>query len=56
LEEPGCTTAVIDIVSRRVVGLALADRRRAELVADALADAVAARDPCRCDIHPDRDC
>ena len=36
---------VIDIASRRVVGFALADHLRTELVADALADAVAARDP-----------
>ena len=36
---------VIDIASRRVVGYALADHLRTELVADALANAVAARDP-----------
>jgi transposase InsO family protein len=36
---------VIDIASRRVAGFALADHLRAELVADALANAVAARDP-----------
>ena len=36
---------VIDIASRRVVGFALADHLRTELVADALANAVAARDP-----------
>jgi hypothetical protein len=36
---------VIDIASRRVVGYAMADHLRTELVADALANAVAARDP-----------
>jgi transposase InsO family protein len=36
---------VLDIASRRVVGFALADHLRTELVADALANAVAARDP-----------
>ena len=36
---------VIDIASRRVVGYALADHLRTELVADALSNAVAARDP-----------
>jgi transposase InsO family protein len=36
---------VIDIASRRVAGFALADHLRTELVADALANAVAARDP-----------
>jgi putative transposase len=36
---------VIDIASRRVVGYAIADHLRTELVADALANAVAARDP-----------
>lgn len=36
---------VIDIAYRRVVGFALADHLRTELVADALANAVAARDP-----------
>jgi transposase InsO family protein len=36
---------VIDIASRRVVGYALADHLRTELVADALANALAARDP-----------
>jgi putative transposase len=36
---------VIDIASCRVVGFALADHLRTELVADALANAVAARDP-----------
>ena len=36
---------VIDIASRRIVGFALADHLRTELVADALANAVAARDP-----------
>jgi transposase InsO family protein len=36
---------VIDIASRRVVGYAVADHLRTELVTDALANAVAARDP-----------
>jgi transposase InsO family protein len=36
---------VLDIASRRVVGFALAEHLRTELVADALANAVAARDP-----------
>ena len=36
---------VIDIASRRVVGYALADHLRTELIADALSDAVAVRDP-----------
>jgi len=36
---------VIDIASRRVAGFALADHLRTELVADALANVVAARDP-----------
>jgi transposase InsO family protein len=36
---------VIDIASRRVVGFALAEHLHTELVADALANAVAARDP-----------
>jgi putative transposase len=36
---------VIDIASRRVVGFALAEHLRTDLVADALTDAVAARDP-----------
>ena len=36
---------VIDIASRRVVGFALADHLRTELISDALANAVAARDP-----------
>jgi len=36
---------VIDIASRRVVGFAMADHLRTELVADALANAVATRDP-----------
>jgi transposase InsO family protein len=35
----------IDIASRRVVGFALAEHLRTELVADALVNAVAARDP-----------
>jgi putative transposase len=36
---------VLDIASRRVVGFALADHLRTELISDALANAVAARDP-----------
>jgi transposase InsO family protein len=36
---------VIDFASRRVVGFALAHHLRTELVSDALANAVAARDP-----------
>jgi transposase InsO family protein len=36
---------VIDIASRRVVGYAMADHLRTELIADALGNAVAARDP-----------
>jgi putative transposase len=48
---------VIDIASRRVVGYALADHLRTELVADALANAVAARDPAPGVIfHADRGC
>ena len=48
---------VIDIASRRVVGFALADHLRTELIADALANAVAARDPAAGVIfHSDRGC
>jgi transposase InsO family protein len=48
---------VIDIASRRVVGFALADHLRTGLVADALANAVAARDPEPGVIfHSDRGC
>ncbi len=48
---------VIDIASRRVVGYAMADHLRTELVADALANAVAARDPEPGVIfHSDRGC
>jgi putative transposase len=48
---------VIDIASRRIVGYALADHLRTELVADALANAVAARDPAPGVIfHSDRGC
>ncbi len=48
---------MIDIASRRVVGFALADHLRTELVADALANAVAARDPGPGVIfHADRGC
>jgi transposase InsO family protein len=48
---------VIDIASRRVVGYALADHLRTELVSAALANAVAARDPGPGGIfHADRGC
>ena len=48
---------VIDIASRRVAGYALADHLRTELVADALANAVAARNPGPGVIfHSDRGC
>ena len=48
---------VIDIASRRVVGYALADHLRTELVADAPANAVAVRDPATGVIfHSDRGC
>jgi len=48
---------VIDIASRRVVGYAIADHLRTELVSDALANAVAARDPGPGVIfHSDRGC
>jgi transposase InsO family protein len=48
---------VIDIASRRVVGYAMADHLRTELVADALSNAVAARDPAPGVIfHSDRGC
>ncbi|MGH3163795.1 MAG: IS3 family transposase [Streptosporangiaceae bacterium] len=48
---------VIDIASRRVVGFALADHLRTELVAGALANAVAARDPAPGVVfHSDRGC
>jgi transposase InsO family protein len=48
---------VIDIASRRVVGYAIADHLRTELVCDALANAVAARDPAPGVIfHADRGC
>ena len=48
---------VIDIASRRVVGLALAEHLRTELVADALTNAVAARDPAPGVVfHADRGC
>ena len=36
---------VIDLASRRVVGYAMADYLRTGLVADGLANAIAARDP-----------
>jgi transposase InsO family protein len=48
---------VIDIASRRVVGYAMADHLRTELVADALTNAVATRDPAPGVIfHADRGC
>jgi transposase InsO family protein len=48
---------VIDIASRRVVGYALADHLRTELIAGALSNAVAARDPEPGVIfHSDRGC
>ena len=48
---------VIDIASRRVVGFALAEQLRTELVADALTNAVAARDPAPGVVfHGDRGC
>jgi transposase InsO family protein len=48
---------VIDIASRRVAGFALADHLRTDLVAGALANAVAARDPAPGAVfHSDRGC
>jgi transposase InsO family protein len=48
---------VLDIASRRVAGYAMADHLRTSLVADALANAVAARDPEPGVIfHSDRGC
>jgi transposase InsO family protein len=48
---------VIDIASRRVVGWAMADHLRAELVCDALRDAVTRRQPAAGVIfHSDRGC
>ena len=48
---------VIDIASRRIVGYAIADHLRTELVSDALGNAVAARDPGPGVIfHADRGC
>ena len=48
---------VIDIASRRVVGFAMAEHLRTELIADALTNAVAARDPAAGVIfHSDRGC
>jgi transposase InsO family protein len=48
---------VIDIASRRVIGYAMADHLRTELVAGALANALAARDPAPGVIfHADRGC
>jgi len=49
--------SVIDIASRRVVGFAMADHLRTELVAAALTNAVAARNPAAGLIfHSDRGC
>jgi putative transposase len=48
---------VIDIASRRVVGFALAEQLRTELVAGALTNAVAARDPAPGVVfHSDKGC
>jgi putative transposase len=48
---------VIDIASRRVTGFAMADHLRTELISDALANAVAARDPAPGVVfHADRGC
>jgi transposase InsO family protein len=48
---------VIDIASRRVVGYAMADHLRTELIADALPNAIAARHPAPGVIfHSDRGC
>jgi transposase InsO family protein len=48
---------VIDIASRRVVGFAMADHLRTELIADALGNAVAARSPAPGVVfHSDRGC
>ena len=48
---------VIDIASRRVTGYAMADHLRTELISDALANAVATRDPAPGVIfHSDRGC
>jgi len=48
---------VIDIASRRVVGFAMADHMRTELISDALSNALAARNPDPGLIfHSDRGC
>jgi transposase InsO family protein len=48
---------VIDIASRRVVGFALTEQLRTELVTDALTNAVAARDPAPGVVfHSDKGC
>ena len=48
---------VIDIASRRIVGFAMAEHLRTELVADALTNAVAARDPAPGVVfHSDKGC
>ena len=52
-----CLATVIDVASPRVVGFALAEHLRTELVADALTNAVAARDPAPGVVfHADRGC
>jgi putative transposase len=48
---------VIDIASRRVVGFAMADHLRTDLITDALTNAVATRNPDRGVVfHSDRGC
>jgi len=48
---------VIDIASRRVVGFAMADHMRTELISDALSNALATRDPAPGVVfHSDRGC
>ena len=48
---------VIDIASRRVVGFAMADHLRTELISDALTNALATRDPAPGVVfHSDRGC
>jgi transposase InsO family protein len=47
---------VIDLASRRVVGWAVADHLRTDLVAEALSDAVSRRRPAGVVFHSDRGC
>jgi len=48
---------VIDIASRRVVGFAMAEHMRTELISDALSNALATRDPAPGVVfHSDRGC